>query len=101
MALQLDWTDNATGVTYNDAYAIIGGINHTKTGNGGHAFTARIKIYKDAAAKSSGKAPITTLSFVTVKTYQPTDNGANFRNIINEIYNDMKDEDPWDDAIDV
>jgi hypothetical protein len=101
MALELDWTDSSTGVTYNDAYAIIGSITHTKGANNVHSFTAKIKIYKDATAKSNGKAPIASTTFLTTKVYQSSDTGSNYRNIINQIYNDMKQHDPWDDATDV
>lgn len=101
MALQLDWIDNKTGVTYEDAYAIIGRILYTKLNNNSHQFVAKIKVYKDETAKSNGKSPIAEVQFTVTKTINSGDNTANQRNIINQIYNDMKDEEPWDDATDV
>lgn len=101
MALQLDWIDNTTGVTYEDAYAIIGKLLHNKLTNNNHQFIAKIKIYKDATAKAAGKGPVAETQFTVTKTINSSDNTANQRNIINQIYNDMKDNDPWDDATDV
>jgi len=46
MALQLDWIDNKTGVTYEDAYAIIGRILYTKLNNNSHQFVAKSKSIK-------------------------------------------------------
>lgn len=99
MALELDWEDSTTGVTYDDAYALISNVRATKGANGSYTFVASINIYKDSTAKSNGKSPIATSSFTTVKSY--SNNNTTYRNIVNEIYNDMKDVSPWDDATDV
>lgn len=101
MGLQLDWIDSATGVTYTNAYATIKSLKTTKQTSSQHTITAIISVYKDATAKTDGKAPVATTLFLTTKTYSATDTGSTYRNIINQIYNDMKDEDPWDDASDV
>jgi len=101
MGLQLDWTDSGTGATYTDAYATIKSIKTTKQTGGQHVITAIISIYKDSTAKTNGKAPVATTTFLTTKTYTSTDTASTYRNILNQIYNDMKDEDPWDDATDV
>jgi len=101
MALELDWTDNTTGVTYEDAYAIISKLTHVKSVGNVHIFTAYINIYKDSTAKANGKTPIKSVQYAYNKTITSNDNGSNQPNIICEIYNDMKEEDPWDDATDV
>ena len=101
MALELDWTDNTTGVTYNDAYAIISKLTHLRSTGNVHIFTAYINVYKDSTARADGKSPIKTVQYAYNKTISSTDNANNQPNIIREIYNDMKDNDPWDDATDV
>ena len=101
MALELDWIDNTTGVTYNGAYAMIQRVSHTRLTSNNHQFVIRIQIYKDATARSDGKAPITETMFTVYKTINASDNSADQRNIINQLYNDMKQDDPWDDATDV
>tara|TARA_Y100001963_G_C6480444_1_gene308715 strand:- start:128 stop:433 length:306 start_codon:yes stop_codon:yes gene_type:complete len=101
MALELDWTDSNTGATYTDAYAVISNLTHSKGSNNVHTFVASVKIYKDSAARSTGKAPVAKITYQIQRTYASNDTGATHRNIINEVYNDMKDNDPWDDATDV
>tara|TARA_B100000212_G_C27297027_1_gene499768 strand:- start:13 stop:318 length:306 start_codon:yes stop_codon:yes gene_type:complete len=101
MGLELDWTDNATGVTYDDAYAIVKKLTYTKGVNNTYNVVAFINIYKDSTAYNDGKGPIAEQSYQKTLTIQPTDNAQTYRNAINQIYNDMKQDDPWDDAADV
>jgi len=101
MALELDWTDDATGVTYNNAYAVIERVSYTKGIGTDYSFVAQIYIYKDATAYNNGKTALATKTLQGTKTFTSTDTGQTYRNIIHQAYNDMKQEDPWDDASDV
>lgn len=101
MALQLDWTDNSTGVTYSDAYVVVDRVVYTKGANNTYTIFANIHLYKDATAFNAGKAAVVKTSWTSSVTIQSTDNAQTYRNIINQIYNDIKQDDPWDDATDV
>ena len=101
MGLELDWTDDATGVTYDDAYAIIHTLTYKKSVNNTYSINAIIKVYKDSAAYNNGKAAIGSKQYVSSVSIQPNDTAQTYRNAINQVYNDMKADDPWDDATDV
>jgi len=101
MGLELDWTDDTTGVTYDDAYAIIHTLTYTKSVNNTYAINAIVKVYKDSTAYNDGKAPIGSRQYLSSVTIQSTDTAQTYRNAINQVYNDMKQDDPWDDASDV
>lgn len=101
MALQLDWTNAATDVTYDDAYAVISRLTYSKGINNAYDVNAEIRVYKDAAAFAAGKRSIASTIYTSSVTIQATDTGQSYRNVINQVYNDMKQNDPWDDATDV
>lgn len=101
MGLELDWTDETTGVTYQDAYVIIDRVVYEKGANNNYSIIANVYIYKDATAYNSGKAAIVKTSWTSSVTIQSTDTAQTYRNVINQVYNDMKQDDPWDDASDV
>lgn len=101
MALQLDWTDVATDVTYDDAYAVINKLIYTKGVNNSYSVAASVKIYKNATAFSAGKGSVATTTYASTITIQSNDTAQTYRNVINQVYNDMKQNDPWDDATDV
>ena len=91
MALQLDWTDETTDVTYQDAYVIIDRVVYTKGVNNNYSIIANVYIYKDATAYNSGKAAVVKTSWTSSVTIQSNDTAQTYRNVINQVYNDMKD----------
>ena len=101
MALEIDWEDGSTGVTYNDAYVVVDRVVYTKGPNNTYTIHANIHIYKDATAFNAGKTAIAKTAWTSSVTIQSTDTSQTYRNIINQVYNDMKQDDPWDDATDV
>ena len=101
MALEIDWTDGSTGVSYNNAYVVIDRVTYEKGANNNYTILANIHIYKDATAFNAGKKAVVKTSWTSSVTIQSTDTAQTYRNAINQIYNDMKQEDPWDDASDV
>ena len=101
MALQLDWTDAATDVTYDDAYAVINKLTYTKGVSNNYSVLAHIKVYKDATAFAAGKKCVAETQYTGTVTIQSSDTAQSYRNVINQVYNDMKQNDPWDDATDV
>ena len=101
MALEIDWTDNSTGVTYNNAYVVVDRVVYEKGTGNNYSIVANIHIYKDATAFNAGKAAIVKTSWTSSVTIQSTDTSQTYRNVINQVYNDMKQEDPRDDATDV
>ena len=101
MALQLDWTDTGTDVTYDDAYAVIHKLTYSKGVNNNYSVSASIKIYKNATAFSDGKKCVGTTTYASTVSIQSNDTAQTYRNVINQVYNDMKQNDPWDDATDV
>ena len=58
MGLELDWTDETTGVTYQDAYVIIDRVVYEKGANNNYSIIANVYIYKDATAYNSVKPPL-------------------------------------------
>ena len=101
MALEIDWTDAATDVTYNNAYVVLDRVVYEKSTNNNYTIFANIHIYKDATAFNAGKAAIIKTTWTSSVTIQSNDTAQTYRNVINQIYNDMKQDDPWDDATDV
>ena len=101
MALELDWTDAATDVTYNNAYAVISHLTYTKGVSNNYGINAEIRVYKDATAFAAGKKSIAKTIFTSSVTIQSSDTAQTYRNVVNQIYNEMKQNDPWDDATDV
>ena len=101
MALEIDWTDGSTGVSYNNAYVVIDRVTYEKGTNNNYTILANIHIYKDATAFNAGKKAVVKTAWTSSVTIQSTDTAQTYRNVINQIYNDMKQEDPWDPASDV
>ena len=46
MALEIDWEDGSTGVTYNNAYVVVDRVVYTKGPNNTYTIHANIHIYK-------------------------------------------------------
>ena len=98
MALQLNWEDEDTGVTYNSAYAIINRLTYEKAEDDDYRVHAVVLIYKDSTAHTEGKSFIARTQFTTTVTIQSSDNGTTYRNPLNQVYEDMKLVAPWDSA---
>ena len=102
MALQLNWTHSATDVTYNNAYATITDVTYLKDKiDGNYKLMATVQIYKNAAAYANGKTPVARTKYSKVIALQANDTLANYRNTVCQTYLYMKQDAPWNTAVDV
>ena len=101
MALQLNWTDNTTGVTYNNAYAVIDKITYEKSSGSNYDILAHVHVYKDSTAYNDGLKSIGKRNYTATVSISSTDTAQNYRNIVRQAYLDMKQNSPWDTATDV